>query len=171
MPRISPQNSLAKLGNSSLFAIPLLGPRKLNEIIQKQEQRLNELGNGFKPSIVSLKDWVSSKFSLPLWLKISIWVTGAFVALILIKYLYTKISTNCSICMVTPRMAKNAMYEQIPQQAQQLTRNQLYPSITTLLRQILTNNDRVSANMVVKLQKCVMCRTAYPQYNWCRVPR
>ena len=141
--KISPHNSLAKLDNSSLFAIPLLGTSKLSSIIQKQEERLEELEKGFKPSIVSLKDWVSSKFSLPLWLKISLWTTCAIVILILIKYLYTKICTKCPVCIVTTNAANNAQYEQIPQN---LTRNQLYPSITTLLRQVATNNDRTTTN-------------------------
>ena len=135
--RVSPQNDIARLDNSSLFAVPMLGTDKLSAIIQQQENRLQELENGIQPSLLSIKDWAFSQFTLPLWLKIALWVTCALVLIIIVKIVHDKLCPNYK-CQRINSSDEAPHYEQVPQN---MTTNQLYPSMTSILAQLQNDNN------------------------------
>ena len=138
--QVSPQNDIAKLDNSSLFAIPTLGTNKLSSIIQRQENRLKELENGIQPSLSSIKKWAFSNFTLPLWFKIAFWATCVLVIIIIIKIIKDKLCPNYNCRKATQSTTNNTPhYERVPEN---LTINQLYPSMTSILAQLQTDNNR-----------------------------
>ena len=72
---------MANLDLESVLSIPSEGTKKITELLNRQQERLNQIENQIQPAVSSVKDWATETFTLPPWLKILIY--AAFIVGIL----------------------------------------------------------------------------------------
>ena len=78
---ISTDEKMANLDLESVLSIPSEGTKKITELLNRQQERLNQIENQIQPAVSSVKDWATETFTLPPWLKILIY--AAFIVGIL----------------------------------------------------------------------------------------
>ena len=127
---ISADDQIATLDPDSLFYIPDLGTKRISEIMNTQEQRLQELENRIEPSFSAVKSWATDTFSTPLWLKVLSYATFAIGALTIIKFCYTRVKNLANGKSCFSKQSRHVYAELNRPQSQPvitMTPNVLYP--------------------------------------------
>ena len=121
----SRNDEIATLGLFSLLSVPSAGTRKISEIIQNQQQRLQNLENEMEPTYASITKWATDTFTIPFWLKAILFAAFTLASIATINFLYKfckKSKYSCIAPKATLRDAErhyhrpetNTLYPQLP---------------------------------------------------------
>ena len=88
--------AIPEITMSDAFGIPGVGAPKLQRIIEDQRERLKALEDKFQPELTTVKDWATSMFSLPMWLKVAIGILGGLILMLIVRHIAQSCGAKCT---------------------------------------------------------------------------